>query len=203
MLRDINEYYHDLLADAVQVAKCVSALRSLCWAPVNYYMKYNWEKGRSKCKQRLTQFGLFILYIVLITSRVFSLTLMAVSSAFAVYLYIFRRSLVMLSLTLVNDKYVEFSRNWGEYQQSVVNVCRAVLYVFVDINFTDNSARFFFSIAFHVIVFVEDVLIITYMLPLLTNDSADVGKIFMVVTVNANGVLLALIFCCYPLFVSS
>jgi len=200
LLPDINVYYYYLLADAVQVATCVLALRSLCWAPVAYYMKFNWETGRSKLKKRLVQGALFILYIILITPRVFSLTLIAVSSAFSVYLYLFVRFLVMLSHTLVRDTDVDFSSDWGKYQQRFVNVCRALLYVFVDINCTQNHGRFFFSIGVHVIMLIEDVLIIIILLPLLTSDSGKVGDLVFVVTWYGHSALIAGIFCCYPLY---
>ena len=159
---DINVYYNYLLAGIVQLLSVAAGIASLSWAPV-VYSKSNWKEGGSKCRKYFTQFALFIVYIILISPRLIVLMMMAAVPV-VLFIYIFVRWLTLAWFTNRVDNDVDFSSNLNADQKVFINVCRAALYVIIDINFTRNNPyRLFYSIGVKAIMLTEFVLLMLSM----------------------------------------
>ena len=169
-----------------------AGIASLSWAPVAY-SKSNWKEGRSKCRKYFTQFALFIVYLILITPRLIVLTAL-VGAPFWLFIYFFIRWLILLWFTIRVDNDVDFSSNLIADQKVLINVCRAALYVIVDVDFTRNNPyRLFYSIGAEAIMLIEFVLV---MLSLLYAD----GVFSFVITLLGTFVILVHTAFIYPAF---
>ena len=104
----------------------------------------------------IAQAALFVVYIILLAPRVFALTRMAAYSTIVVYIYVGVRWLIMVVFTIKVDCDAGDDFSGDECKVGLLNMCRAALYVFVDIDFNrENTYRWFYSIGVQVIMLIE------------------------------------------------
>ena len=122
-------------------------------------------------------------------------------SAIYVYTIFGIRLLAMCLITFQFDNDVDFSSGWTGDRKVFINICRAALYVFVDVNFTRNKPyRLFYVIGVQAIMFIESVYVI--ILALLINDEHDNVYLDNLLVLPFCGTFAILVHtvCCYRVF---
>ena len=148
-----------LFAVIFQYVTCTLSLVSLCLAPVTY-IHSNWKLDEDWCTKYGKLFGLFIWYSVIISTRIFVFTMFASYSPIAVFTFVFIHWVLMLTCVVFVDHKLWFAENWSKCQKGAFNVCRAILFEFIYMDFSDDNPSWF-STFFYIIMCIEDAVIIT------------------------------------------